>query len=1282
MYDDQNEINLTVYTFGCMKPKVIKTYLVTLKILLSDGTFLEISAYSVPRITGPLPAHANLKESVRTQYRDLNVAPDTVRDQPVDVLVGSDYYYSLVTGRVRVIQNSLFLIESKLGWIVSGQQTKNPENQTMTFLTFVSGSENFRSQFSVPDPPLQDDNIKELWELEAIGIKDSPKVLQQDEIIDFFNKTTTFEEGRYQVKWPWTQYPTDLPLNLGMAIGRLSSLVKRLEAVTLEQYDQVLKDQQRLGVIEEVQCPDKLPSHPVHYLPHHCVVQEGKTTKLRVVYDASAKVRGQHSLNDYLFKGPRMLEDLVQFLILFRMNSTAIVADIEKAFLQVGLQPDDRDVTRFVWLKDVNSSVHPDNLVHYRFKRVPFGIVSSPFLLAATIKHHLSQISTEETKIISNSLYVDNLICSVSSLEQGMSIFRTATSTFEELSMNIREWNSNNPEFMASIPEEKLCSKEIVSVLGLEWNVNGDTLGIAINTDTFDKPVNTKRDTLKIVASVFDPCGFAAPFTLPARILHQELWKDKCKWDDQIPSNRLEEWTKSVEIMKQLKSVTLPRLFTRPTFSTEDGGDLSYQLHCFTDASQDAYAAVTYIRITSGSNHSVTFVMSRSRLTPLRQRNTMTIPKLELLGVLIGVRLVAYIRNTLKLAKVDIYLWTDSQIVLSWIRSNRLLPPFVARRVAEINAVLGIQFRYVTSKMNPADIATRVMTSTDVVPRWTYGPDFLKSPESEWPVWTPDPEKDSSPVSEGTVSSVLIAASTATTDEPASSQPEVATSQSDPIRILQEQHFPREISGATTDLTKSLRCFKDSSGLLRCNAKLQNADLPYDQKFPILLPRDSSFTQEVIRKIHEENYHVGVTHTLTLLRKKYWVPMGRAQVTKVVRSCKPCVKYGGGPYKLPEMPPLPKERVAVCPPFSYTGLDYLGPLTIVEGGSRLKTWCIIFTCMASRAIHLELVPDMSSEEFLLGLRRFVAARGSPLVIVSDNALQFKLTAEVIKSAFCVNNNIQWRFIPELSPWQGGFYERLVGLVKHCLRRTIDKSILSNNQLTTVMKEIECVLNTRPLTVVGVDMEHVLTPSDFLTPISPIVLETPVESDLGTMTATKAALISSWRKSQAAFDQFRAMFTDQYLTSLAERALKPHKQPRVVSNQTPSVGDIVQVKENSVGRVFWRVGQIIELNPSHDGRTRTARVRLSSGNVLTRSISHLYPLEMAKDTILNQAIQPSPVGETHSPDTPPTAVEPVNSPESPETTTTTRPRRKAAEIARERILRMTENLLVLCQVAPR
>ena len=612
----QENTDLTVFTFGSMTPKYIKSSLVTISLTLKNKSSVEISAYVVPRITGDISAHYELKSKFLFNYPD--IASDVKSDCPVDILIGSDYYHLLVLGKTKNVANNLFLVQSKLGWILSGQSVDPVSMENLSFLTFVQGEHcNSCSHFATPDPPLYDDNIKDIWELETIGVRDSPKTMENEEVIEFFNSSTKFENGRYQVKWPWIEYPTDLPLNLGLAVGRLTNLLKRCDQTILEQYDQILMDQLSKGVIERVESSPLPNSHPVHYLPHHCVLKVDKTTKLRIVYDASAKVKGKLSLNEYLYKGPCMLEDLVSLLLRFRTKSIGVTADIEKAFLQVGLQPEDRDVTRFVWVKDVTKKADEQNLIHFRFCRVPFGVISSPFLLAATIKFHLSQKKHSGIEeVMGNSLYVDNLIMSVDSVEEAKDMYAAARSSFSELAMNIREWNSNAQLFLSPIPPDQKNRQLETSVLGLKWDTQQDTLAITPKFSLLTKRITTKREALRAIASVYDPCGFVTPLTLPAKLMFQKLWKEKCKWDDPLSPENLNTWEECAQILQAIDSFVISRHFQQPTLHTSTSS-YNHDLHCFTDASQDAYAAVVYLRTWSGMNSSVSFVMSRCRLTPL-----------------------------------------------------------------------------------------------------------------------------------------------------------------------------------------------------------------------------------------------------------------------------------------------------------------------------------------------------------------------------------------------------------------------------------------------------------------------------------------------------------------------------------------------------------------------------------------------------------------------------------------------------------------------------------------
>jgi hypothetical protein len=294
-------------------------------------------------------------------------------------------------------------------------------------------------------------------------------------------------------------------------------------------------------------------------------------------------------------------------------------------------------------------------------------------------------------------------------------------------------------------------------------------------------------------------------------------------------------------------------------------------------------------------------------------------------------------------------------------------------------------------------------------------------------------------------------------------------------------------------LIKQLGLYKDSVGILRCQGRLNNINMCESTKHPILLPKDDLYTKLVVEHVHKRLMHSGVSQTLSQVRVKFWIHHGRAFVRKTLKLCFVCRRYEGGPYKTPAFAPLPTSRVTEDTPFSNTGLDYMGPLYVKQSSETKKVWICLFTCMTTRAIHMELVQDLSTTAFLNCLRRFISTRGTPKKIISDNAMQFQLASKTLNlvwsdiivdndvQSYCATHGIKWCFIVELAPWMGGFYERLIGLVKRSLRKTIGRRILTGDQLQTVIKESEAVVNSRPLVYVNdnINSSLVITPSSFL-----------------------------------------------------------------------------------------------------------------------------------------------------------------------------------------------------------
>lgn len=1216
--------HLSVFTFGTDHPNEIESPLVNFEMTTKINKRMIIHANVVPHITKDVPT---LPHDITQQVRDSDhrlksivIADDTSLGNRVDILLGNDYYFSLINGEKIQISDNLYLVNSIFGWMWSGRRPNtnvNDRDQLSVVTYFQSSIE--CSSFCEPDLPLKSDNIKRLWDLESIGITDSPKAERDDEAVKQFNETIKFFDNRYHVKWPWIEYPPLLPSNFGLSLGRLKTLLRRLDDDTVLSYDNIIREQLNKNIIEEVPNPNSFETHPVHYLPHHCIAQGGK---LRLVYDASAKTKDNKSLNECLYRGPLLLEDLTGLLLRFRENRIGVVADVEKAFLQIGLQTVDRDVTRFLWPKNVKEELIEENLMHLRFQRVPFGIISSPFLLNATIRFHLNKSNDRVHARIAQDIYVDNLVTGAESTDEAMNLYQISKRAFDELSMNLREWNSNSDEFLDSVPPI-FRSKEMqhMKVLGLNWNRVKDSLNLRFNLADKDlDKINTKREVLRLVASIFDPCGFSVPLVLPAKLFLQDLWHQKVEWDTKLDEAAQVELQIVIESLSHINNIEIPRLFNERLLKHTRGNTVHHELHAFTDSSMQAYAAAVYLRSISDKDIQLSFVIGKSRLVERAKQTDLQIPKLELLGVLIGKRLLKITVKSLRLPVTKLYLWTDNQIVISWCNSEKLLPPFVAKRVEEIKQD-NVCLRYVPTQMNPADVATRTKGYQDDVSHWLGGPDFLYHEQSRWPSNMSAPKN----LRNERIHNLLVGQGPTEVHQQGqditSHRPNQLPTESDSnmevdsetncfqssLRRVQNECFPEELEGKETNLTRSLGIYKDNEGILRCGGRLKNTDWSACQKNPILLPRNHDFTSKLIEDTHKANYHVGVSHTLALVRQKYWIPKGRSQVQKILRQCQSCRKYAGGPFKMPPMAQLPSERVTYSKAFTHSGVDYFGPLLVNVNGTSVKRWVSLYTCLAVRAIHMEVVADLTAEECLLALRRFVASRGVPETISSDNALQFKLTADVLTSQYCVTNNIKWKFIPELAPWFGGYYERLIGIVKNCLKKTLDKHLLNDPQLHTVIKEIEAVVNSRPLTVVGNEIEHILTPADFLRIDGPSMPAISDHEFLEPATVTKSNLIDSWKRGQRILQEYIQMFSHQYLNSLRDRRIT-HRQARVVVDAIPKVGDVVQIKGDS-NRALWKVGKISAVISGKDGKVRVARVTTSPKETLTRSIAHLYPLEI-------------------------------------------------------------------------
>ena len=411
---------------------------VRLAVPLKTGTTIYFVFSTVPLICEPLSCQpiAYTKEKYH-HLSDLDLA-DFSRvgeELQVDALIGADHYWQLVTGEIIHGKSGPTAINTHLGWVLSGPvcSEANVHNLKSYHSLLVQSS----------DTSSLDSVLKSFWELESLGIWSVEPYVH-----DVFKDSVMFRDGRYEVTLPWRDKQTRPPSNFKPAKRRLLTLLKKLRhhPEVLQEYHAIIQEQLQLGIIEKV---SEASTHKngtgTHYLPHHAIIRQDKsTTKLRIVYDASAKAEGR-SLNDCLFSGPKFNQSILDIILRFRCYRVALAADIEKAFLMVSATNSDRDVLRFLWVDDVHKE--SPAIVQMRFTRVVFGVSASPFLLNATIRHHLEKYRNENPDLVNTlmkSIYVDDVTYGADGEDEAYKLYVLSKKVFAEGGFNLRKFVTNS----------------------------------------------------------------------------------------------------------------------------------------------------------------------------------------------------------------------------------------------------------------------------------------------------------------------------------------------------------------------------------------------------------------------------------------------------------------------------------------------------------------------------------------------------------------------------------------------------------------------------------------------------------------------------------------------------------------------------------------------------------------------------------------------------------------------------------------------------------------------
>lgn len=1177
---------------------------------------------------------------------NINLAdPEFFKSRPVDLLFGADIYANIMlSGIIKGEHDEQPMAQqTQLGWLLCG---KVKTYQCNVVLNNV-------------------EEIQKFWEVEEIN--ETTDLSVEDQMcVEFYTKTTTRNsQGRYEVRIPLKE---DLKHKLGsskpMAIAQLKHLERRLEKqpALAEKYKNFMNEYAALNHMtpEHYNSNIKLEC----FLPHHGVQrEESSTTKLRVVFNASAKTSTKYSLNDVMLKGPNLQKDLQALLLQWRQYPYAFTADIEKMYRQILVNSMDQHLQKIVWRE---SSRQPIQV--YQLNTVTYGTKAAPFLAIMTLKQLAADERSKFPKaaaVVENCFYMDDLLHGCYNLEQGKQSITDLIQLLNSGGFNLRKWSSNNPELLERIhtsQEESIYNfknDEMLKTLGLCWNTKGDRFTFRCNFSPSTSKL-TKRNLLSEISKLYDPLGWLTPLSTKLKLLFQRLWQNNLQWDDKVTDEIHNDWVKLIAEINNIEQCEIPRWI----LSHEND---VIELHGYCDASIEAYACVVYAR--TKQQQKTVIVAAKSKLIP--RKKTLTLPRIELCGAYLLSKLVDKIKQSIS-CQTEVYGWCDSMVVLGWLQGDPARwKPFVANRVNAIKQIMPTAcWRYVKSGENPADCASRGLTAPQLLqhPLWWNGPAWLASyntrTDGKQPIYHTEEEtkkiklvniiqntnsnniidnlllQHNSFIRITRVLAWILRALTPIVERKHLPKyltlRELRKAKSAIIKQVQSTSFTSEMDTInkhgevpTNSKLLNLKPFIDNKGFLRVGGRLRNANISDGMKHPKIIPNNSRLAELLIEEAHQLTFHGGPRLTLTMLRQQYWITSGYRTTKKQLRNCVTCRKQEAKKqYQL--MGDLPAARSNPAPPFYHTGVDYTGFVHIKANKGRgvrtLKGYVAVFICMVTKAVHLELVSDLTSSAFLAALKRMAARRGTPHHLYSDQGTNFIGANRILQEEYdqiqasfgdsfqaeIATMNIQWHFNAPSWPSAGGLWERAVRSLKFHLKRVVGEQRLTFEEFTTVLTQLEACLNSRPLCSLTENIEDLdyLSPAHFLTG----------RADL-TVIETKEDARTRWHLTTNIFKQIWSKWKIEYLGQLTarEKWCKPQTNLKI--------GNIVVVHEDNIPAGRWVMGRVVDLHPGNDGYVRVVSLKTKNG-IIKRPVVKLslLPVETGETTKQEGSTEPNSTAE--------------------------------------------------------
>ncbi|XP_053686518.1 uncharacterized protein LOC128736060 [Sabethes cyaneus] len=1178
------------------------------------------------------------------------------RPGKVEVLLGIELFFQMLEpGQIALsADNSLPTLQNtRLGWVVAGRYYEpNRSVGSHASTCLLASTEDELSQ-----------QLRKFWELEEYTAASSYLTEEEQRCEQHFSEHTFRDQtGKFVVRLPFLLDPNQLGESRQIAEKRLRHIEKKLDRnpELKGEYHAFIREYITLGHMSLVN--DTSTSAKSVYLPHHCVVKSSSsTTKCRVVFDASAKTTSGLSLNDILMCGPVVQDSLINILIRFRLPPVVLVGDAKQMYRMVWMHELDRHFLRILWRWSQD-----DEINEYRLNTVTFGTKSASYLATKCVQQLLEAYRQQYPDAVEKALkgiYVDDNLTGAATEEEAKLIREQLTEMFAAGGFHLRKWASNSETVLEGVNEADLEVKipiqendtSTIKALGMQWQPCSDEFHFSYHPTEILQP--TKRTILSQIASLFDPLGLLAPVIVKAKLVMQRMWELKVAWDAPPPGELCNDWLVLVQKFSLLNSFQIPR----KVISIRKWSRL--YLHGYCDASDLAMGACIYIRaVDDNENISSHLLCAKSKLAPIGNGRTTT-PRLELCAAVILSRLIANVKAALSdTSFYEIRAFTDSKVVLAWLTGGAARwKTFVANRVAEITTHLpSINWSHVGTHHNPADLISLGAFPDQLQTNnlWWHGPSWkpLETNSESFPNNDLDTDELRQIDREQRVTAVscltvyenrflddmmaryypnlqLLLRITARMLRFGHSEFRISTRLS-PKEIdfalgkylghTQQQHFSGELSRLQLGLSVErnsplyqLSPFLDGNGVVRVGGRLQQSDLSYDNKHPILLPQHSILTSFILLKVHREQLHCGPQSLLAAVRTRFWILRGSSAARKVCRDCVICSRAQPA-HIHQQMGQLPADRLKPLPPFAITGVDYAGPVSIVgrraRGAVASKGYIALFVCLGTRSIHLEAVSDLSASSFLAAFTRFTSRYGVPTKMYSDNATNLRGAAKTLRELyqridatehsnevndFLTDQRVQWFFIPARSPHHGGLWEAGIKVAKGFLSKIGGNQNYTFEELSTLLAQVAACMNSRPISTLSDNPTdpQPLTPAHFLIgrPLGALPEINHLEQQIDSLTR--------WNYVQRVAQDFRARWQSEYVLSLQRLAKWQASAPNVAE------GDFVLLVEDNEKSQQWPLGRILELFPGNDGRVRVVSVKTAKG-IFRRDVRKLrrFPLD--------------------------------------------------------------------------